>query len=68
MPDGRPGMHSPFASKFLEGLRSYGGRDDVITLPELYNWLEKLTPEPRVGSFGTNEPGSDFIFVSQINK
>ncbi len=68
VPDGRPGMYSPFASKLLAGLRSYGGRDDVITLPELYNWLEKLTPEPRVGSFGTDEPGSDFIFVAQINE
>ncbi len=64
VPDGRPGMHSPFASKFLEGLRSYGGRDEVITLPELFNWLEKLSPEPRAGAFGTNEPGSDFIFVA----
>ena len=67
VPDGRPGMYSPFASKLLAGLRSYGGRDDVITLPELYNWLEKLNPEPRAGSFGTDEPGSDFIFVAQIN-
>ncbi len=66
--DGREGSHSPFASKLLNGLRSYGGRDDVVTLPELYNWLEKLTPEPRVGSFGTDEPGSDFVFVVNQNK
>ena len=68
VPDGRPGMHSPFASKFLEGLRSYGGRDNIITLPELYGWLERIEPEPRVGSFGTDQPGSDFIFVAQTEK
>lgn len=67
VPDGRPGMHSPFANKFLEALRSYGGRDNIITLPELYGWLEKINPEPRVGGFGTNEAGSDFVFVSTIN-
>jgi len=63
VPDGRPGMHSPFASKFLEGLRSYGGRDNIITLPELYGWLERINPEPRTGGFGTNEAGSDFVFM-----
>jgi hypothetical protein len=65
VPDGRPGMHSPFASKFLEGLRSYGGRDNIITLPELIGWLERLSPEPLGGSFGSNQPGSDFVFVVQ---
>jgi hypothetical protein len=68
VPDGRPGMHSPFAGKLLEGLRSYGGRDNIITLHELYGWLERISPEPRIGGFGTNEPGSDFIFVSQPQK
>ena len=66
VPDGRPGMHSPFASKILAALRSYGGRDNVITLPELTGWLERLVPEPRTGEFGTNEPGSDFVFVTNV--
>ena len=65
VPDGRPGFHSPFASKFIEALRSYGGRDEIITLPELYGWLERINPEPKGGSFGTDEPGSDFVFVAQ---
>ena len=56
-------MHSPFASKFLEALRSYGDRDNVVTLNELYSWMERITPEPRVGGFGTDEHGSDFVFV-----
>jgi len=65
VPDGREGMHSPFARKFLEALRDYGGRDKVLTLTELYGWLERINPEPRAGSFGTDEPGSDFVFVVQ---
>ncbi len=65
MPDGRPGMHSPFARKFLEALRDYGGRDKVLTLTELFGWLERINPEPKAGGFGTDEPGSDFVFVVQ---
>jgi len=65
VPDGRPGMHSPFARKFLEALRSYGGNDNILTLPEVFGYVEKITPEPRAGEFGTNEPGSDFLFVTK---
>lgn len=65
VPDGRPGQHSPFARKFLEALRNYGGSDAVLTQYELNNYLEKLSPEPRYGEFGNNEPGSDFIFVAK---
>lgn len=61
--DGRPGQHSPFARKFLEALRNYGGSDSVLTQSEINNYVEKLVPEPRYGEFGNNEPGSDFIFV-----
>jgi hypothetical protein len=25
--------------------------------------VEKIDPEPRFGEFGTDQPGSDFIFV-----
>ncbi len=63
VPDGRPGMHSPFARKFLEALRDYGGRDKILTLMELYGWLDRINPEPKAGGFGTDEPGSDFVFV-----
>jgi len=65
VPDGRPGMHSPFARKFLEALRDYGGKDKVLTLTELYGWLDRINPEPKAGGFGTDEPGSDFVFVVQ---
>jgi hypothetical protein len=62
--DGIPGNHSPFARKVLEALRSYGGSDRVLTLPELYVYVEKLDPQPRMGEFGDNRPGSDFVFVA----
>lgn len=65
VPDGRPGRHSPFASKILEALRNYGGSDKIITLPELMGFVEKINPEPRAGSFGDDEPGSDFVFVAK---
>lgn len=64
VPEGRPGKHSPFASRFLEALRSYGGNDGVLTFSEIKQYVDKITPEPMAGPFGNNEPGSDFIFVS----
>ena len=65
VPDGRPGMHSPFARQFLAALRNFGGQDRIITLSELLSYVEKVSPEPRYGEFGNNEPGSDFIFVAK---
>jgi hypothetical protein len=62
--DGVPGKNSPFARKFLEALRSYGGKDGIITFTELRTYFERLKPEPRSGEFGDNEPGSDFVFVT----
>ena len=61
--DGIPGKHSPFAKNFIEALRSRGGRDGILTLPELYTYVEKLKIQPRFGEFGDNAPGSDFIFI-----
>jgi len=65
VPDGSPGSHSPFTRKFLEGLRNYGGHDKIITLGELVLYFERLLPEPRFGEFGSNEPGSDFLFIAR---
>lgn len=65
VPDGRPGHHSPFARKFLDALRSFGGVDNILTLGELISYVEKTSPEPKFGEFGTNAPGSDFIFVAR---
>ncbi|MDZ7605805.1 MAG: caspase family protein [Cyclobacteriaceae bacterium] len=61
--DGRPGQHSPFTRKLLEAIRSYGGSDGILTLAEMKSFIEKIDPEPRFGEFGSDEPGSDFIFI-----
>jgi len=63
VPDGRPGFHSPFARRFIESLRFYGGEDGVLTTFEILQFVEKVNPQPRFGEFGDNEPGSDFILV-----
>jgi Caspase domain len=62
--DGIPGKHSPFAKSFVDALRSRGGRDGILTLPEIFTYVEKLKIQPRFGEFGDNAPGSDFIFVA----
>lgn len=64
VPDGRPGAHSPFAKQFIQALRDQGGEDGILTYRELLTYIESLTPEPRMGEFGNNEPGSDFLFIS----
>lgn len=61
--DGRPGRHSPFAAGFLEALRSGGGRMRVLTTSMIYSFVEASKQVPRYGTFGDNEPGSEFIFV-----
>jgi hypothetical protein len=32
---------------------------------EIKSYVEKLTPEPRYGGFGDNNPASDFVFVKK---
>lgn len=61
--DGRPGRHSPFATNFLEALRSGGGRMRVLTSAVIYSFAEAGKQVPRYGTFGDNEPGSEFVFV-----
>lgn len=61
--DGIPGKHSPFTLKFLEALSTGGGSDRILTISELKTYVEKLKPEPRLGSFGKDKPESDFVFV-----
>ncbi|MEQ9592636.1 MAG: caspase family protein [Cyclobacteriaceae bacterium] len=64
VPDGRPGRHSPFASKLVEALRGYGGKNKVLTSQQVFWYVERVRPEPRFGTFGDNEPGSEFVFVA----
>lgn len=63
--DGRPGAHSPFAFRFINALRSYGGDDNILTFNEIKSYLEKAKPMPRSGGFGSDAPGSDFIFIKK---
>ena len=63
VPDGRKGHHSPFARKLIEALRENSSNNEVLTINKLNSYLEKVSPEPRSGEFGSNKPGSDFIFV-----
>ena len=65
VPDGRPNKHSPFAFYFIDALRSYGGRNKVLTTQEIWLNVEATRPEPRFGTFGDNEPGSEFVFQAR---
>ncbi|GJM35616.1 MAG: hypothetical protein DHS20C18_46170 [Saprospiraceae bacterium] len=62
-PDGQ--NYSPFTQHFLEGLRSYGINDDVLTYTELLGFMEVANPKPRSGQFGSHEPGGSFLFVTR---
>lgn len=54
---------SNFAKKFLAGLRSWGGKDAILSSTELYSHLELASPKPHFGDFGNYEPGSSFLFI-----
>lgn len=61
--DGIAGKHSPFAKRVLDALNTFGGTDGILTLTEMFPYVEKLNPEPRLGKFGDDAPGSEFVFV-----
>lgn len=62
--DGRPNQHSPFTRRVLDALRSTGGgKHGILTLEDIGRYVEKATPQPRAGEFGTNAPGSNFLFI-----
>ena len=63
VPDGRAGSHSPFARRFLAALRSEGGENGILSISEILKFVQTVTPNPRSGEFGSNEPGSEFLFV-----
>lgn len=66
VPDGKPNQHSPFAKRVMAAFRDYGGRDKVITIQEMWvNYLETAKPTPTIGEWGSNEPGSEFVFVAK---
>lgn len=61
--DGIKGQHSPFAKSFLAALDSQGGKDGILTIQEIFSYVEKLKNPPKLGEFGDNAPGSDFLFL-----
>ena len=61
--DGVPNRHSPFTRRILDALRSGGGQLGILTLDDIRRYVEKATPQPRAGEFGTNAPGSNFLFI-----
>lgn len=62
--DGTPNQHSPFTRRVLDALRSTGGgKHGILTLEDIGRYVEKATPQPRAGEFGTNAPGSNFLFI-----
>ncbi len=64
--DGIVGKHSPFAEKFILGLKEIGGGTGrILSLLELRTYFLKLSTEPRFGSFGDDDPASDFVFVAK---
>lgn len=64
VPDGIPGRHSPFASKFINALDRMGGEDKILTYGEIKSFIEKLSPRPRGGTFGSKSDG-DFLFIAK---
>lgn len=56
VPDGRPGYHSPFASRFIQALENplNNPQKSYITLKDIVDYLRDLpeNQEPRYGSFG----------------
>ena len=63
--DGVAGGHSPFARNLLEALKSNGGEDRILILNEIKSYMERLKSTPRFGEFGSDENGSDFVFIAR---
>ena len=57
---------SNFARMLLDGLRNAPARDGFLTSSQLFaNHVQGATPTPRAGSFGSDEPGSAFLFYEK---
>lgn len=57
--------HSPLTEKFLQALEDGGGADQILRIPELFSYLQNITPNPQRGYFGRNSPSSDFMFIRE---
>lgn len=59
---GRVPDQSSLTRGLLEAFQTRGGRDTLLTLNEVYTFLETKSPQPVMGAFGSDEAGSDFVF------
>ena len=56
--------HSPFTKEFLEALRDFGGKDQILDFDELKSYMKKASQPPRFGVFEGHKTGGDFLFVA----
>jgi len=63
--DGIAGKHSPFTARLLEALKTNGGEDRLLTISEINLFMQKLQTTPMFGSFGSDEQGSEFLFIAR---
>ena len=49
----------------LRAGKSLTGKDGILTINEILQFIEKVEPQPCFGEFGDNEPGSDFILIAR---
>ncbi|MEO1254543.1 MAG: caspase family protein [Bacteroidota bacterium] len=56
---------SNFSKQIQEGLINGGGKDKILTINELFTFVEQATPTPHKGRFGDDEAGSNFLFLSK---
>ena len=66
VPDGYAGKHSPFAQRLIMALQGKGGASNLLTAKNLHQFVEKLPSGPLLGSFGDDEPGSEFLLIPNI--
>ncbi len=65
--DGIVGRHSPFAKQFIEALEKGMGSDGILTISRIMTYIETLKTAPQFGKFGSDQIGSDFVFVVKSN-
>ncbi len=51
----------------LAGLEKGMGGDGILTITELLTYVETLKTAPQFGKFGSDQLGSDFVFVVKGN-
>ncbi len=65
VPDGYKGKHSPFAQRLIQCLQTRGAADKILTSTNFFEFVKRLPSGPLLGSFGDDEPGSEFIILAK---